>query len=571
VVAAAAGVPIEIVELESAVIAHVAHLRAAMLFNSYQFIFLFLPIVVLGYFVLGRLGRTTAVVWLVLASLAFYAVSRVDSLAIILPSIVLDYAIGQALERLDDSRSRLRATLLGIGIVANIAGYLVPELLDTANLVFGTHIAFRALILPLGISFITFQKIAYLMDVYSGQVKGVGFLNFLLFTLFFPRVVAGPIVHYQEVMPQFDRSTIRWVSTDIAVAICLFSMGLFKKVVIADRVGDFANPVFAAPLTGEPVTLLAGWIGALAYTFQIYFDFSGYSDMAIGIARIFGVVLPMNFNSPLKATSIVEFWSRWHITLTRFLTAYVYTPLVLNLTRRRMAQGKPVLRGRNTRMSAILILIGVPTLVTMAISGFWHGVGFQFIVWGLLHGVMLTINQGWRTLRPRFWRHQKSYDLIMSPVGFLLTFGGVIVTLVFFRASSVSAALAVLRGMVGLNGVAIPHAIGSRLGAGAWLSGSGSRTTGRAVGFTGRRLAGRAPRDCWRCRTRSSCSRPIGPRSTSKERRRRARTGRCGIVYASSTSCRAGSARRSSPPWRWRACSVFTMPADFCTGSSDGQ
>jgi len=445
-----------------------------MLFNSYQFIFLFLPIVVLGYFVLGRLGRTAAVVWLVLASLAFYAVSRVDSLAIILPSIVLDYAIGQALERLDESRSRMRATLLGIGIVANIAflGYFKywNFFLDTANLVFGTHIAFCSLILPLGISFITFQKIAYLMDVYSGQVKGVGFLNFLLFTLFFPRVVAGPIVHYQEVMPQFDRSTIRWVPTDIAVAICLFSMGLFKKVVIADRVGDFANPVFAAPLTGEPVTLLAGWIGALAYTFQIYFDFSGYSDMAIGIARIFGVVLPMNFNSPLKATSIVEFWSRWHITLTRFLTAYVYTPLVLNLTRRRMAQGKPVLRGRNTRMSAILALIGVPTLVTMAISGFWHGVGFQFIVWGLLHGVMLTINQGWRTLRPRFWRHQKSHDLIMTPVGFGLTFVGVIVTFVFFRASSVSAALSVLRGMAGLNGVTIPYAIGSRLGGlGAWL------------------------------------------------------------------------------------------------------
>jgi len=308
------------------------------------------------------------------------------------------------------------------------------------------------------------------MDVYGGRVKAGGFLDFLLFTLFFPRVVAGPIVHYQEVMPQFDRSPIRWVPTDIAVAISLFSIGLFKKVVIADRVGDFVDPVFAAPLTGEPVTLLAGWIGALAYTFQIYFDFSGYSDMALGIARIFGVVLPMNFNSPLKATSIVEFWSRWHVTLTRFLTAYVYTPLVLNLTRRRMARNKPVLRGRKTAMSAILVLIGVPTLVTMAISGFWHGVGFQFIVWGILHGVMLTINQAWRTVRPRFWRHQKSYDLIMTPVGFLLTFGGVIVTLVFFRASSVSAAIAVLRGMVGLNGVTLPYAIGSRLGGlGAWL------------------------------------------------------------------------------------------------------
>jgi alginate O-acetyltransferase complex protein AlgI len=445
-----------------------------MLFNSYPFILLFLPAVVLGYFVLGRLGRLPAVVWLVLASIGFYAFTRVDSLAIILPSIVLDYLIAWGLERLDESRARMRAGLLGVGLAANIAflGYFKYRdfFLDTTNLIFGSHFAFGPLILPLGISFITFQKIVYLVDVYSGQVKASGFLDFLLFTLFFPRVVAGPIVHYQEVMPQFDRSPIRWVPTDIAVAICLFSIGLFKKVVIADRVGDFANPVFAAPLTGEPVTLLAGWIGALAYTFQIYFDFSGYSDMALGIARIFGVVLPMNFNSPLKATSVVEFWLRWHITLTRFLTGYVYTPLVLILSRRRMAWGKPVLAEANTAMSAILVLIGVPTLVTMTIFGFWHGVGFQFIVWGILHGVMLAINQAWRTVRPRFWRHQKSHDLIMTPVGFLLTFGGVIVTFVFFRASSVSAAIAVLRGMVGLNGVTIPYAIGSRLGGlGAWL------------------------------------------------------------------------------------------------------
>jgi D-alanyl-lipoteichoic acid acyltransferase DltB (MBOAT superfamily) len=449
-----------------------------MPFNSYQFIFLFLPAVVLGYFVLGRFGRLPAVVWLVLASIGFYAFSRVDSLAIILPSIALDYLIAWGLERLDESRHRLRAGLLALGIGANVAflGYFKYRdfFLDTTNLVFGSHFAFGALILPLGISFITFQKIAYLMDVYSGQVKPGGFLDFLLFTLFFPRVVAGPIVHYQEVMPQFDRSPIRWVPTDIAVAICLFSMGLFKKVVIADRVGDFANPVFAAPLAGEPVTLLAGWIGALAYTFQIYFDFSGYTDMALGIARIFGIVLPMNFNSPLKATSIVEFWSRWHITLTRFLTAYIYTPLVLSLTRRRMARGKPVLRGRKTAMSAILLLIGLPTMVTMTISGFWHGVGFQFIVWGMLHGLMLTINQAWRTLRPRFWRHQKSHDLIMAPVGFVLTLGGVILTFVFFRASSVPAAIAVLRGMAGLNGVTIPYAIGSRLGSlGAWLERAG--------------------------------------------------------------------------------------------------
>jgi alginate O-acetyltransferase complex protein AlgI len=446
-----------------------------MLFTSYEFIFLFLPVVVIGYFVLGRLaGRTPALVWLLLASIGFYALSRVHSLAIILPSIVFDYLLGRGLEHVDESKRALRASLLAVGVAANIAflGYFKYRnfFLDTTNLLVGTHFAFRPLILPLGISFVTFQKIAYLVDVYTRQVKGGAFLDFLLFTLFFPRVVAGPIVHYQEVMPQLSRPTFRWVSTDVAVALCLFSIGLFKKVVIADRLADFANPVFAAPLQGEAVTMLSGWTGALAYTFQIYFDFSGYSDMALGVARIFGVVLPMNFNSPLKASSILEFWSRWHITLTRFLTAYVYTPLLLRLTRRRMARGKPVLRGRSTEMSAIVMLIGLPTVLTMTLCGFWHGVGFHFIVWGILHGLMLTTNQAWRTLRPRFWRDQASHDRVMTRIGFVLTFGAVVVTFVFFRASSVTAAIAILRGMAGLNGITVPYAVGLRLGTfGEWL------------------------------------------------------------------------------------------------------
>jgi len=446
-----------------------------MLFSSYEFIFLFLPVVVISYFVLGRLGgRTPAHVWLVFASTGFYALSRVHGLALILPSIVVDYLIGRGLERVDESKRALRASLLGVGVAANIAflGYFKYRnfFLHATNVLFGTHLAFGPLIPPLGVSFITFQKIAYLVDIYTRQIKAGGLLDFLLFTLFFPRVVAGPIVHYQEVMPQLSRPTFRWVYTDVAVALCLFSIGLFKKVVIADRLGDFANPVFAAPLQGEAVTMLSGWTGALAYTFQIYFDFSGYSDMALGVARIFGVVLPMNFNSPLKASSILEFWSRWHITLTRFLTAYVYTPLLLRMTRRRMARGKPVLRGRSSEMSAIVMLIGVPTVLTMTLCGFWHGVGLHFIVWGILHGLMLTTNQAWRTLRPRFWRDQASHDRVMRPVGFVLTFSAVVVTFVFFRASSVTAAISILGGMAGLNGVTVPYAVGLRLGAfGQWL------------------------------------------------------------------------------------------------------
>ena len=432
-----------------------------MPFNSYQFIFAFLPATVAGFWILARFaGRTAVLGWLILASVGFYTYTSVTSLAIIAPSIMLDYLIATALLRIDSSRERLRTVLFIAGVAANVLflGYFKYKdfFLDTANTVFATHFELTRLILPLGISFITFQKIAFLVDVKSGQVKAVPFLDFLLFTLFFPRTIAGPIVHYEEVMPQFADTTPRSIMTNAAVGVCLFSIGLFKKTVIADSIAQFVPPTFDTALSGQPLDLLTAWAGVLAYTFQLYFDFSGYSDMALGLARMFGVRLPMNFNSPLKASSIVEFWSRWHITLTRFLTAYIYTPIVLRLTRARMAKGKPVLRGKRSTLSAIAILVGLPTLVTMAISGFWHGAGWQFIVWGVLHGIYLTINQSWRILRPRIWPDPASYERVMKPLGFVLTFGAVVIAFVFFRASSVTSALSILGGMAGMNGIR-PH------------------------------------------------------------------------------------------------------------------
>jgi alginate O-acetyltransferase complex protein AlgI len=436
-----------------------------MLFNSYEFIFGFLPVTVTGFWLLVQcVGCTAATGWLILASIVFYLSVTMDGLSIIIPSIVFDFLIAKAILRTDLAGERQRRFLFTAGVVVNVLflGYFKYRnfFVDTTNSVFATHFPLKQVILPLGISFLTFQKIAFLADVQSGEIKAVGFLEFLFFTLFFPRTIAGPIVHYQEIIPQVARVTTHNLLTNVAVGIGLFSLGLFKKAVIADSVAQFVPSVFDRPfdpaLSDQPPTLLAAWTGILAYTFQLYFDFSGYSDMALGAARLFGVRLPMNFNSPLKASSIVEFWGRWHITLTRFLTAYIYTPIVLQLTRARMARGKPVLRGKSSTLPPIAVLVALPTFITMTISGLWHGAGWQFIIWGVLHGVYLTINQSWRILRPRLWPDVASYESVMKPLGTVLTFSAVVIALVFFRATSVRAAFSILGGMAGINGV-LPH------------------------------------------------------------------------------------------------------------------
>jgi alginate O-acetyltransferase complex protein AlgI len=429
-----------------------------MAFNSYEFLFAFLPLAVTGYWLIVRASRPAAAPqWLLLVSVAFYVYASPVSLAVLAPSILLDYVIASMLLRFDETRVRARAFLFAFGVLANIAflGYFKYKnfFLDISNSALGTEFTLSALALPLGISFVTFQKIAFLADVHARHVRAVGFLDYLLFVLFFPRAIAGPIIRYQEVVPQFSTVARQDHIRNVAVGLCLFFIGLFKKVVIADNIAKFVPAAFDTALTGDPPPgLLTAWTGVFAYAFQLYFDFSGYSDMALGVARIFGVRLPMNFNSPFKATSIIDFWARWHITLTRFLTAYVYTPIVLRATRARMAEGKAVLRGKRTEFSAIWALIAVPTLMTMALSGLWHGAGWQFVAWGVLHGVYLTINQGWRIIRPRFWPDHATYQRIMAPVGWFLTFTSVLIGLVFFRANSLESAWSILGSMVGRHG-----------------------------------------------------------------------------------------------------------------------
>jgi alginate O-acetyltransferase complex protein AlgI len=453
-----------------------------MQFNSYEFIFAFLPATVAGFWLLVRLaGPAAARGWLIAASIAFYAYGSLQTLAAITPLILLNFFAAAVILRTPLSSERMRLRVFSSAVTVNVLflGYFKYKnfFLDTANAAFATHFEAVRVMLPLGISFLTFQMIAFLADVNSGQVKSIRIVDYLVFALFFPRTIAGPIIHYGEVAPQLTDVKTRSYASDIAVGVCLFSIGLFKKAVVADGVAQFVPRAFDAPtwntfLSGRPPTLLIAWGSVLAYAFQLYFDFSGYSDMALGAARMVGVRLPMNFNSPYKAHSIVEFWGRWHITLTRFLTTYIYTPLAMSLTRARSSKGKAVLHGKRSSLHAIWSLVAVPTLITMTISGLWHGAGWQFIVWGVLHGIYLTINQTWRLLHTRFWPGLAANQRVMQPLGFVLTFGAVVIALVFFRASSIGSALSIIAGMIGLNGI-LPHDVQLLRGVGAgfdWMN-----------------------------------------------------------------------------------------------------
>ena len=440
-----------------------------MLFNSYEFILVFLPLTLAGFSLLGRHSRTLALSWIVLASLVFYAWWRPINALIIAPSVLVNYLLARWLLRLgaDKTRAGLARLVLLLGIAFNIAflGYFkyINFLSTAANDLVGTNFVLTQVVLPLGISFITFQKIAFLIDVHGGRIPSFTLRDYGLFVLFFPQLIAGPIVHYREMMPQFQQASCRPDRQDLAVGLSLFVFGLFKKVVLADGVADHVSPIYDQAAAGMQVALFQAWIAAIGFTLQIYFDFSGYSDMALGLARFFGIKLPANFDSPLQATSIVDFWSRWHMTLTRFLTAYLYNPLVLWLTRRRMARRLPGVGGRTPSVGAYFQLVAGPTLLTMLVSGLWHGAGYLFILWGLLHGVYLSINHAWRLLRPRIWLDKEAYERRMRPVGFVITFLSVAVAMVVFRASNIAAAKSVLQGMTGQHGITLPQQLQSRL------------------------------------------------------------------------------------------------------------
>ena len=436
-----------------------------MLFNSYEFIFVFLPATLAVFFLLGRLSRDAALGWLIVASLLFYAWWRPSNVLIILTSLLTNFAFARILIKVvaDGSKPWIGRLILGLGVAFNVLflGYFkyVNFLQSAMNDLVGTDFVLSHVILPLGISFFTFQQIAFLIDVHGRNIETFRPRDFFLFVLFFPQLIAGPIVHFREMIPQFLSSSCRLDLGNISVGLTVFLFGLFKKVVLADGISPHVAPIYELAASGESVSLIPAWIAAVGFTLQIYFDFSGYSDMAVGLGRCVGVRLPLNFDSPLKATNIIDYWSRWHITLTRFLTAYIYNPLALWQTRKRIANGRPGLSGRNASPGAFFGILAIPTIFTMFISGIWHGAGFLFMFWGLLHGVYLTMNHAWRLFAVPRWSSRERYERIMRPAGLVITFVSVSVAMILFRSTSGEGAINLVRGVTGLNGIGVPSRI----------------------------------------------------------------------------------------------------------------
>ncbi|MCT7626486.1 MBOAT family O-acyltransferase [Aliarcobacter butzleri] len=396
-----------------------------MLFNSYEFIFIFLPVMFVVYFYLnGKRLILGAKIWLVVGSLFFYSYWNVIYLPLILLSIFVNYGVGLSLVNHEKIRISSK-TILSFGIVFNLGllGYFkyTDFFLDNFNGIFGTNIPLPHIILPLGISFFTFTQIAFLVDAYKQEAKEYSLINYMLFVTYFPHLLAGPILHHKEMMPQFA-SKYNWVKNyrNIALGLFIFSIGLFKKVVIADTFAVWANAGFD---TATTLNLIEAWATSLSYTFQLYFDFSGYTDMAIGISLMFNIKLPINFNSPYKALSIQDFWRRWHMTLSRFLRDYLYIPL-----------------GGNRKGN---IKTYVNLITTFLLGGLWHGAGWTFIIWGLLHGIALAIHRLWQSLGFR----------MNKILAWFITFNFINITWIFFRAKDFESAMKVLSSMFSFDNV----------------------------------------------------------------------------------------------------------------------
>jgi len=345
--------------------------------------------------------------------------------------VLVNYTLHRVLLQTRDKTVLVAGIMFNLGLIAYFK--YADFFIENANRIGGTDFALLEVALPLAISFFTFQQISFLYDTYAGRVESSDFSRYLLFVVFFPQLIAGPIVMQKETVPQFRLAVFRSsLFLNLSIGATLFAIGLFKKVVLADGIAPYANMVFDLAEAGHGVPAEAAWIGALAYTFQLYFDFSGYCDMALGIARMFGIRLPINFNSPYKARSITEFWRRWHITLSHFLRDYLYIPM-----------------GGNRHGSFRRY---VNLAATMLLGGLWHGAGWTFVVWGGLHGLYLVINHAWDGLKAT----GRVPALLPAPLARLLaqalTLLAVVVAWVFFRAESFDAAIAVLSGMAGFSG-----------------------------------------------------------------------------------------------------------------------
>jgi alginate O-acetyltransferase complex protein AlgI len=416
-----------------------------MLFNSYEFLLGFLPVVLLGFFVIGKRSQRLAAGWLALASLFFYGWWSPKALPLLLASIGINFVLGNAVapgpnEATEATGRRKRRLVAGIALnLGTLALFKYADFfVGNANTALAS--LGRAtwdlphLMLPIGISFYTFTQIAFLVDAWSGKVQERNPVHYLLFVTYFPHLIAGPVLHHAQMMPQFAApATYRLQWDHLAAGASLFTLGLAKKLLIADPLSQYADIVFNQAHAGGQLQFFAAWFGAVGYALQIYFDFSGYSDMAVGLSMLFGIRLPINFNSPYQAANIIDFWRRWHISLSTFLRDYLYVPLGGSR------------RGSGRRY--------VNLLTTMLLGGFWHGANWTFIAWGALHGGYLVINHGWQHWRGEESRWPSRWSRLWTQA---LTLLAVCVAWVVFRAHSLAEAWAIYRGMLGLNGISLP-------------------------------------------------------------------------------------------------------------------
>lgn len=409
-----------------------------MLFNSMPFLFGFLPVTCVVFFCLGRKNGLLAGLWLATASLIFYGWWNPSFVPLLVSSVIFNYGSGLMISReITKSANNLGRSLLILAITADLLllGYFkyAGFFSEIANELLSTKSNLGHVILPLGISFFTFTQIAFLVDTYQGKAKEFNFIHYMLFVTYFPHLIAGPILHHGQMMPQFAERRIYKIDWwNISAGLTIFVIGLAKKVLIADSFSKIATPIFSAAQGGVEPLLIEAWAGALAYTLQIYFDFSGYSDMAIGLSLFFNIRLPLNFNSPYKSSSIIEFWHRWHMTLSVFLRDYLYIPL-----------------GGNRKGKARRYL---NLFATMLLGGLWHGAGWTFVIWGALHGFYLVTNHGYRALSKKLGWRPGTFGRLGTPAAVSLTFILVVIAWVFFRADSLAAASAMLNAMVNGNG-----------------------------------------------------------------------------------------------------------------------
>jgi alginate O-acetyltransferase complex protein AlgI len=405
-----------------------------MLFTSALFAFIYLPIVFVGFFALGRYSHKYAAAWLFFASVVFYGYWMPEFTMLLIGSVCFNFWVGSRIANLVSTENGAGCNarywlIAGVTINLVLLGYFkyANFFLDNLMLISNQHWHYEYIILPIGISFFTFTQIAFLADTFQKGIKEYGFIHYGLFVTYFPHLIAGPVLHHAQMMPQFrEASTYKIDTANLAGGLTIFIMGLFKKIVLADGISPYADVIFNASESGLTANFNEAWIGSLAYTFQLYFDFSGYSDMAIGLSWMFNVRLPVNFNSPYQAVNISDFWRRWHMSLSSFLRDYLYIPLGGN-------RKGPIRQNINL-------------LLTMLLGGLWHGASWSFVFWGCLHGSFLVVNHGFQTLVKKHFTHINTHYLLVF-FGWLLTFLLVVIAWVFFRATSFSGALGILKSM----------------------------------------------------------------------------------------------------------------------------